>query len=137
VIHTLKGHSKTVDAVAFSPASYDRTVRLWDAATGAAIHTLEVTEAIYDLYFSEHGSSIEAYIGPLRVPGLASAVPHLQPSPLRLSNIRFESKWITRDMERLLWLPPEYRPICSDCSNNILVIGHENGHVSLINFGPE
>ncbi|KAF7509562.1 hypothetical protein GJ744_007962 [Endocarpon pusillum] len=48
ILQTLEGHSSTVQSVAFShdlkllaSASYDRTVRIWDAATGTLQQTLE------------------------------------------------------------------------------------------------
>ena len=47
VVHTLAGHSDTVAAVAVAPggkrlatAGFDRTVKLWDAATGQLLRTL-------------------------------------------------------------------------------------------------
>jgi WD40 repeat protein len=47
-LQTLEGHSNTVSSVAFShnstrlaSASYDSTVKIWDASSGTCLHTLE------------------------------------------------------------------------------------------------
>jgi WD40 repeat protein len=47
-VRTLKGHTKTVRSVAFSPdgrllasGSDDGTVKLWEVATGSLVRTLE------------------------------------------------------------------------------------------------
>jgi len=47
-LQTLEGHSNVIYSVAFSPdstrlasASYDRTVKIWDARSGACLQTLE------------------------------------------------------------------------------------------------
>jgi WD40 repeat protein len=60
---TLSAHQDTIADMAFDPAgkvlatcSYDRTVKLWDAASGALLHTLkEHSDAVYGVAFRPDG----------------------------------------------------------------------------------
>lgn len=48
-------------------ASYDRTVKLWDASLGAILQTLEVSAIVQTLSFSDNGTFIQTedrYIPP-------------------------------------------------------------------------
>ncbi|TLD25037.1 hypothetical protein PspLS_06272 [Pyricularia sp. CBS 133598] len=63
---TLEGHNDSVDSVAFSPngqmiasASFDNTLRLWDAATGAHLQTLKGhNDSVTSVAFSQNGQVI-------------------------------------------------------------------------------
>jgi WD40 repeat protein len=138
----LIGHTLSVESVAFSPdglliasGSKDETIRLWDTARGKIQNTLRANGVITDLEFCDNGSCLRTNSGYFEVPSLRQTDP---PSLDETEEKTFlvENQWLTLPNDQALWLPPDYRAVCSTVKGNTLALGHESGKVTFIKFCP-
>jgi WD40 repeat protein len=118
-LQTLEGHSSVVNLVAFShdstwlaSASSDRTVKIWDANSGACLQTLDVSNSLSNLSFDATSLCLLTKIGSIDVSasidsGAESVTVLWRPQYLD-AGVSSDNIWITYNGKHLLWIPPEY-----------------------------
>ena len=149
-VQTLEGHSGLVTSVAFSSdsklvasGSDGGTVKVWDMTTGQEVQTLDVGDTISELSFDTSTPHLLTNIGPIRLDNtLASSIeaktlPLSQNSPSKEYGVLSDRQWISWNGSPVLWLPPDFRPLCSATFPLGVTIGCRSGRVIIFRFsGP-
>ncbi|KAJ5343379.1 NACHT and WD40 domain protein [Penicillium brevicompactum] len=139
---TLKGHFGSVRSVAFShdgwllaSSSSDNTVNLWNIVTCVLQQTLKghSDRPITNLEFSEHGTYLNTNLGSLKIQSwCGNDTPDLASPDANM--LLLKGEWVMFLGQKVLWLPPEYRPRVSAVKDGILALGLASGRVLFIRF---
>ncbi|PHH49545.1 putative WD repeat-containing protein alr3466 [Ceratocystis fimbriata CBS 114723] len=133
-LKTLEGHTWPVTSVVFSEngerlvsRSDGETVKIWDANSGRFLQTVE-----------GHHWPVALVVSPSSRHPLA-----LGPSPdkaflfhskFHSSNLSIDDAWVIRGHQRVLWLPPSYRPIKSVVAGKRVGLGTASGRITIMGF---
>jgi WD40 repeat protein len=139
-VQKLEGHKGYVNSVIFSPdgqlvasASQDKTVRLWDAKTGEQVISFPVDRVAVNVSFTKDGTYLITNDGCLDVSyyvcsSISGRVRSGSPT------IVLTRYWIRYQEKDLLWLPHDYRGLCSAFRGKDFVIGQASGAISFFGF---
>ena len=121
------------DSTRLASASYDKTVKMWDASTGACLHTLDVDKVLFHLSFDCNSSRLLTEIGSIDTQSLdTSSITDLkEPArPLHVgTSVSSDGIWIQHAGKNMLWVPSEYRPSYSSVSETMVSVGAGSGRV--------
>jgi len=109
------------DGHRLASASDDRTVRIWDANTGALQQTLAVGTFSTKLSFSHDGSILNTGIGSFNIQNLSWSS----------YGLREDGSWVTWDDNNILWLPSGYRSDLSMVEGRTIVVFY-SGRILII-----
>ncbi|KAF2621718.1 WD40 repeat-like protein [Macroventuria anomochaeta] len=136
--HILNDHIDRYSSVAFSAAgdrlalaSWDKTVRVWDAKTGQPLHTLELTNRVRKVAFSRDGAHLKTSRGSMLLP-LATLSTSTFPPKSSVERIFVGHSWLTVNSQDTLWIPADCRPSHTDVHSCRVAFGYTSGRVLLL-----
>jgi hypothetical protein len=119
--------------------SWDKTVKIWDAGSGACLKTLKVGQTVYNIafdttcsYLLTNRSTISWDISSNS--NILLAATALEEPWHHGYGLNADQAWITWNGQNVLWLLSEYRPSCLAVAPSTIVIGCLSGWVIIINF---
>ena len=120
----------SADGSLLASASDDRTVRLWNPATGQEVQKFEGIPSVTTIKFAIDNKILLTNRGGLSIDDRLLSDQVIK--SLTNETILIKSEWIRRGECNLLWLPQEYRSGCSAFDRNTIAIGLSSGQVRFI-----
>jgi WD40 repeat protein len=103
-------------------ASSHETVQLWDPATGVLQQTLSGEVTITYIELPPHVSHLKTDLGLIDIQSNGEkAASEIHPDTRK---IVIDQQWIQLKGEKIIRLPPEYRPSCFVAHGSTIYIGH-------------
>ncbi|KAK4148842.1 hypothetical protein C8A00DRAFT_19395, partial [Chaetomidium leptoderma] len=119
--------------------SGDETVKIWDAASGRCLQTIDVSARIGRISFDQTDHRyLLTDIGRIQM-AIAIAESSIKPDNLERHGYSLgqDSSWITCNGQNVLWLPSEARPGCFAVQGQMISIGCASGRVLVIGFSRD
>ena len=114
--------------------SIGANIKVWDLTIGTLHQALEVQyEWPNSVGFSLDGPYLQINLGASIVKSLDDSDRPIQTPPKIELCIR-GGEWVSLQGRKVLWLPKNHRPLCTAIRNGMLAMGHESGHISLLEF---
>jgi hypothetical protein len=128
------------DGTRLASCSYDQKVRVWDVTSTTELVCHDTQPYYNRIEFNDDNTKIsvngKAMPIPTRTPvGGAIAVSFNQPPKSPSTMLGIDGDWVTWLSEKILWLPPEFRPGTWASHGGTLVIGSGGGRVTLVSRG--
>lgn len=151
---TLKGHTRPVSSVAFSvdsqylaSGSCDEEVKIWNLELCICLYTINVGITLHRLSFDLWtNSQLHTDIGTLDLE-VPNSTPKVNAELLGITTltvsdrssrcININGEWIVKRGEKVLWLPPSYRPTFSAVFQSTVATGHDSGRVLIMRFSED
>ena len=126
------------DGQRLASSSEDKTIKIWDPASGQCFTTIIVSTSIAHLLFDHTGRYLITDAERIE---LATATTEniiwLDDLVKQGYGLGQDKSWITCNGKNVLWLPPEYRPSCSAVQVRMISIGCSSGRVFTTGFSRD
>lgn len=145
-LQTLEGHIDGVNSVVFShdskhlaSASFDKTIKIWDADNGRCLQTFQVYRIPTNISFDSTNLFLQTDIGALNLESRSASMSTQSTADSkelcrRGYGVSSDGRWIARDSENFLRLPPEYRPLGLVVAASTVAISCRSGRVLIFRF---